>query len=125
MPRRGNAPMRSWDGLGAQAGKIITTKENLVSFTAGNQEWKKRKAHNGGRKPRVAEEQIRAALEKAAPEQDVLKKLAAAIEQGEAWAITLYLAYMWGKPVERQELTGANGSAVTLVVRYEDAPHGK
>lgn len=76
---------------------MVGRKKN-GQFDSGN-----RLQRNGGRKPRADEEQIKAALDKAMPKDDVLKKLAAAIDAGEAWAITLYLAYMWGKPVERQE----------------------
>jgi hypothetical protein len=58
----------------------------------------------GGRKPRTAEEDIKRALERAKPENEVLAKLAEAIGRRESWAISLYLGYKWGKPIERKEI---------------------
>lgn len=58
----------------------------------------------GGRRPRADENDICAALSACKPQPQVMAKLAAAIDQGEQWAITLYLAYMWGKPRERIDL---------------------
>lgn len=57
-----------------------------------------------GRKPKATENEIRAALHKAMPSADVHAKLAQAVERGESWAITLYLAYDWGKPRERLDV---------------------
>jgi len=57
-----------------------------------------------GRKPKATENEIRAALHKAMPSADVHAKLAQAVDRGEPWAITLYLAYDWGKPRERLDV---------------------
>lgn len=85
-----------------------------MAFGNGNDEWKKRKHNGGGRKPRVEEQEVKAALESAKPEVDVLKKLGEAIDRREGWAIQLYLAYKWGKPVEKHEMTGEDGGAVLI-----------
>lgn len=76
-----------------------------------------------GRKPRATESEIEAALEKAMPSADVLSKLADAVARREGWAIQLYLAYKWGRPVEKQEHSGPEGGAI--IVRWltdEDSP---
>lgn len=57
-----------------------------------------------GRKPKATENEIRAALHKAMVPSAVHAKLAEAVERGESWAITLYLAYDWGKPRERVDV---------------------
>ena len=57
-----------------------------------------------GRKPRTEEGEIKAALHRACPPSTVLAKLAEAIARGEQWAITLYLAYDWGRPKEQIDL---------------------
>lgn len=79
----------------------------------------------GGRKPRKTEEEVKRALEKAKPEADVLQKLAEAIDGRESWAISLYLAYKWGKPIERAEFSGANGESLNVFVQWDNAkPNG-
>lgn len=85
-----------------------------MSFVCGNQEWKKRKS--SGRKPRAQEDEIKRALEKAMPSAEVLEKLGDAIRKREGWAIQLYLAYHWGKPVEKHELSGADGDPIRVVL---------
>ena len=64
---------------------------------------------NGGRKPRAEEDAIKRALEKAIPEAEILELLGACCRAKEPWAITLRLAYAWGKPRERVEISGADG----------------
>lgn len=39
-------------------------------------------------------------------------------------ARALLLAYAFGKPVERRELTGADGEPLTIRVEYDDDPDG-
>lgn len=87
---------------------MVGRKEN-GQFDKGN-----RLARNGGRKPRAQEEQVKAALRKAITEQEVLDVLAAAIKRREGWAIQLYLAYMWGKPIERVAQTDSEGNDVII-----------
>jgi hypothetical protein len=74
---------------------------------------------NPGRKTRTEEEEIKAALRNAVPEADVLASLAAACKRKESWAVTLYLAYLWGKPVERVDLAGEGGGPVVIHVRLK------
>ena len=62
------------------------------------------KRAGAGRKPKTEENAIREALRHACPRATVLSKLAEAIEQGQQWAITLYLAYDWGRPKEQIDL---------------------
>lgn len=63
----------------------------------------------GGRKPRVEENEIRAAMAACKSPKDVGDKLSLAIDAGEPWAITLWYAYYYGKPRERVEISGADG----------------
>lgn len=69
---------------------------------------------NGGRKPRAQEQEVKSALQKAIPEQDVLDILATAIRRREGWAVQLYLAYKWGKPIERVAQTDSEGNDVII-----------
>ena len=71
----------------------------------------------GGRPPRTEEREIIAALDKAIPIGDVLAKLAAAVKNGEDWAVKLYLAYHWHLPTQpvQSEITGD----VTIKVRIK------
>lgn len=64
----------------------------------------KRTDHNGGRKPRAEEQEIKDALSKSKPLDTVLTKLGESVDKRESWAVSLYLAYMWGKPRERMEM---------------------
>jgi hypothetical protein len=70
------------------------------------------KRKSPGRKPRAEEQEIKDALSNAKPLSEVLKKLAEAAEKREPWAVSLYLAYMWGKPKEKQEISGPGGGAI-------------
>ncbi len=71
--------------------------------------------HGGGRKRREEEDAIKAALDAALPTADVVKKLASAVKRGQAWAIQLWLAYRWGKPLERVEATGDDGGPIRII----------
>jgi hypothetical protein len=51
---------------------------------------------------------------------DVCAKLAEAIRKGEAWAITLYLAYDWGKPREMIEHSGVEGEPIRIEFVHDD-----
>lgn len=50
----------------------------------------------------------------------VLKRLIADAEGGVHEARVLLLAYSYGKPVERKELSGANGESLIVQVLYAD-----
>lgn len=71
-----------------------------------------RKTFGGGRKRKEDEDKIKAALDEACPRKGVLDALALKAKAGESWAVALYLAYDWGKPVERQEISGPDGGPV-------------
>lgn len=76
-----------------------------------------------GRPPTKARERFEAALAAALNGKNldvILQRLVDDAKKGRPWAVTLVLAYYAGKPVERAELTGAEGRPVTLVVRYEN-----
>lgn len=54
-----------------------------------------------GRKPKVKEQEL---IEKLTPyENQAIKKLSEAIEQGAPWAIKLFMEYRYGKPIQRVE----------------------
>lgn len=72
--------------------------------------WKPGQSGNpNGRPPRVQEKEIREALHRAIPNEEVLSVLASKIRAGESWAVTLYLAYDWGKPRVNVEISGVEG----------------
>lgn len=58
-----------------------------------------------GRPRKDEKDAVRAALNKAITSEDVVTCLAEAIRDREPWAITLYLAYDWGKPIEKVDIT--------------------
>lgn len=70
--------------------------------------------NNGGKRPgsgRKTNAQLQKIKDRLSPLDDkAFAQLEAAIDAGERWAITLYFAYMYGKPVERKEVTGPNGN---------------
>jgi hypothetical protein len=78
----------------------------------------KGKSGNPGGKPGAARQELNALLDevfKPARRKKVLEKLIADAESGNHDARTLLLAYTYGKPVERQELTGADGEPLLKV----------
>ena len=75
----------------------------------------------GGRKPRAAEQEIKTALRNALSDEKVIGKLADKVMLGEDWAITLWMAYLYGKPVQREEITGADGGNLVIKVKLPDA----
>ncbi len=82
----------------------------------------KAKHHNGGRKRKEEEDVIKAALDKAMPLDDVMNMFALAVKSRDPWAIPLWLGYHFGKPVERQEITGADGGPMEWHVIYDRKP---
>lgn len=59
-----------------------------------------RRVHRGGRQgPR--QQAIRSALEAGMPTTEVIAALRDAVREGSHWAIALWLAYAWGRPVPR------------------------
>ena len=90
---------------------MANDRDKSGRFTAGHSAYR-----SGGRKRRTQEEEIKTALAQAKPRPDVLKKLGEAIERRESWAISLYLAYDWGRPVERHEVSGAGGDPLAILI---------
>lgn len=72
------------------------------------------KGQSGNPGGRPATRKARAAISKMKPA--ALKALQDALEKGEAWAVTLWFAYFYGKPVEAHELTGADGDALQVSI---------
>ena len=63
--------------------------------------------------------ELRDLLDKAWPvkqREGAIKQLAAAAASGDLDAIRLLLAYTYGKPVDRKEITGADGDALSFKV---------
>ena len=77
-------------------------------------------AIGGGRKPRAAEQEIKTALRNAMPDADVVDMLASKVRDGEDWAITLWMAYLYGKPVQKEEITGKDGADLVIKVKLPD-----
>lgn len=70
------------------------------------------KRAGAGRPPKVTEDWIK---RKFGPDLDfVYGKLLESINNNDTQAMKLFLEYCIGKPVQRQELTGANGSALKI-----------
>lgn len=74
---------------------------------------------NPGGKPGAARQELNALLDqvfKPARRRKVLEKLIDDAEKGDHDARTLLLAYTYGKPVERKEITGADGEPLKAYV---------
>jgi len=70
-----------------------------------------------GRPPTRARQRFEAALATALNGKNleaILQRLVDDAKKGKAWAVTLVLAYYAGKPVERAEVTGANGGPLVI-----------
>ena len=74
-----------------------------------------------GRPRKAAEQEIKTALRNALSDEKVIGKLADKVMLGEDWAITLWMAYLYGKPVQREEITGADGGNLVIKVKLPDA----
>lgn len=74
----------------------------------------------GGRKPRVAEQDVKAALRNVLTDDYVISQLAVAVREGKEWAITLWMAYLVGKPVQKEEITGKDGGDLVIKVKLPD-----
>ena len=61
-----------------------------------------------GRKKKHEEQEL---VEKLKPYDSLaFDALTAAMQTGESWAVKLFFEYRFGKPVQRTEITGADGS---------------
>ena len=77
------------------------------------------KSGNPGGKPSARRQELNDLLDetwKPASRRKVLKKLIEDAEAGDHDARVLLLAYAYGKPVERKELTGADGAELKTYV---------
>lgn len=92
----------------------VMVRDNKGQFVKGHG------AIGGGRKPRAAEQEIKTALRNVLPDDVVVNKLAEQVRNGEDWAITLWMAYLYGKPVQKEEITGKDGGALVIKVKLPD-----
>jgi len=68
--------------------------------------------NNGGRRPKVEEQQL---IEKLSPlEPTAHEKLREAIDSGKEWAVKLFFEYMYGKPKQIISQTNLNVDATNM-----------
>src|SRR4051812_43550530 len=66
---------------------------------------------------KAAMRRLEAIVDKAVPDRDrvaIFKRLARDAKAGDVKSAALVLAYIYGKPVERQEISGPGGAPITL-----------
>lgn len=85
------------------------------------------KPGRSGRKPKFDEEALMILLDSAWPEKEreaAVKKIAFRASNGDLEAFKLLMAYFYGKPKEKHELTGKDGKDLipTLNVIIESSP---
>lgn len=76
-----------------------------------------------GRKPNAARQELETLLDKTWPvakREQALINLATKAGNGDIDAIKILLAYTYGKPIERKEVSGPEGSAIPLEVQHID-----
>ena len=76
-----------------------------------------------GRKRKSDELELSNILNQAFPAEDrerVFEVLSARSRAGDTKAASLILAYTYGKPIERQVVTGEDGEAIRVIVQYAD-----
>ena len=77
----------------------------------------------GGRKTRIDEEDKNKLFDKAFPKSKkvaILQKLGSMAERGDLGAIKLVLEYLYGRPIERKEITGADKQPLVIRVVYDE-----
>lgn len=82
--------------------------------------FQKGQSGNPGGKPGPARQELNALLDqvfKPARRKKVLEKLVSDAEAGNHDARVLLLAYTYGKPIERKEITGADGEPLKAYVQ--------
>jgi hypothetical protein len=90
--------------------------------------WIKGHAKTGGRSTRVEEDKFYKVWNKKFPTKRIgviLEKLGVMAERGDLGAIKLILEYLYGKPIDRQEITGADGKPMEINVIEIVKDHGK
>lgn len=93
-----------------------------MSFEPGNQEWKKRKHNNGGRKPKAVQERYLQLLMERCSEKDwivICDSWIAHAKAGRDKARSELVDRILGKIPERRQHTGANGGPIKFIVRHE------
>lgn len=84
--------------------------------------FQKGQSGNPGGKPGAARQDLNALLDKVftpAKRKKVLEKLISDAEAGQHDARTLLMAYTWGRPVERKELSGPDGEPLKAYVSID------
>lgn len=70
---------------------------------------------NPSGRPRTEErDEINRMLDKALPLSDVVALMAECVKRKQSWAVKLWLSYRWGEPIQRAEITGADGEAILV-----------
>ena len=103
----------------------MSERESNGQFGKGNQAGKKQNGGNGGRLPRPKEEHLITLLDKAVPDEVLLKVLASGAARAQAgdvaWA-KLLLAYKFGLPIQRTEIGNPEGEKLRVEVEYINGP---
>ena len=103
----------------------MSEREPNGRFGKGNQIAKKENGGNGGRLPRPKEEHLLVLLDKAVPDDVLLKILTHGASRAMAgdvvWA-KLLLAYKFGLPIQRQEIGNPEGEKYRIEIEYVNGP---
>ena len=75
------------------------------------------KRKGAGRKPKAAEHEVQKRL--SLYEEEAHKKLKAAINKGEAWAIKLFFEYMYGKPKQVVDMNSIGNVDINVTFKDE------
>lgn len=97
-----------------------------MPFAKGNKVAKGGTRKGAGRKPDAIRDELTSILDEACPREartTLFRGLVARAQAGDSKAAALVLAYIYGKPVERKEVTGADGGAFEIVLREVVANH--
>ena len=77
-----------------------------------------------GRPRNEERNEINAMLDKAMPLTDVVARLAECTKHKQPWAVKLWLAYRWGEPIQRAEVSGDNGGPIEYKHAFDYANFG-
>lgn len=79
-----------------------------------------RRRRHGARRRSAVALALRDALDRERPLSVVIAQLAAAVDEGQPWAIMLWLAYLVGKPVERRDVNIESGLTLGIIEEIVD-----